>query len=322
MAPTSTPTVSAPPVPSSPTTQPSTPTPTASPTLAPTPSSTSPIPIILPGGYSRQELVDYALGLINSDRQANGLENVSLSNVGSAQSHADEMLLNNYFSHWDLNGYKPHMRYTLAGGAGAVDENIAWNYNSLTIDAKKAINRMEFDMMNNDAGSNWGHRYNILTPFHNKVAIGVAVDGNNVYFVEDFENDYVSWTTFTATGGNVNMAGTIQKSGLTIQQVVIFYDNPTSLTTQQLANAPYNGPYDSGTFVGMAFPRGRQSQEGITIAASTWSQKGQNFQINFDLTQAFKANGNGVYTLFLQTNLANTSTQENSLTSYSVWYSG
>ncbi len=266
--------------------------------------------------------MDYALGLINSDRQANGLQNVSLSSVSSAQNHADEMLQNDYFSHWDLNGYKPHMRYTLAGGAGAVDENIAWNYNSLSIDAKKAITSMEFDMMNNDAGSNWGHRYNILTPFHNKVAIGIAVDTNNVYFVEDFENDYVSWTTFTATGGNVNMAGTIQKSGLTVQQVVIFYDNPTSLTTQQLVNAPYNGPYDSGTFVGMALPLGWQSQEGITITASTWNQKGQSFQISFDLTPAFKAYGNGVYTLFLQTNLANTSTQENSLTSYSVWYTG
>ena len=214
------------------------------------------------------------------------------------------------------------MRYTLAGGTGAVDENIAWSYNSFSIDAKDSMKKLEFDMIFNDAGSNWGHRYNILTPFHNKVAIGVAVDGNNVYFVEDFENDYVSWTALTQTNGNVTMAGTIQYSGLTIQQVVLAFDNPTSLTPQQLANPPYHGPYDSGTFVGMALPPGWQSQKGITITANTWNQKGQDFQINFDLTPAFNAYGKGVYTLFLQTNLTNTNTQENSLTSYSVWHSG
>jgi hypothetical protein len=276
----------------------------------------------LPGGYSRQELVDYALGLINSDRQAQGAGNVSLSNLSSAQNHANEMLQFNYFSHWDLNGFKPYVRYTFAGGKGAVDENIAWNFNSRSIDAKNAIKKMEYDMMFNDAGSNWGHRYNILTPFHNKVAIGIAVDGNNVYFVEDFENDYVSWTALTPTNGNVTMAGTIQDSGLTIQQVMLTFDDPTSLTAQQLANPPYDGPYNSGTFVGMALPPGWQSQAGITITANTWSQKGQDFQINFDLTQAFNACGKGVYTLFLQTNLTNTNTQENSLTSYSFWYTG
>jgi len=60
-----------------------------------------------------QELVDYALVLINNDRQSNGKENVTLSNVNSAQIHADNMLKHSFFSHWDLNGYKPYMRYSL-----------------------------------------------------------------------------------------------------------------------------------------------------------------------------------------------------------------
>ena len=61
----------------------------------------------------------------------NGLTNVTLSAIDSAQLHAENLLDNNYFSHWDLNGYKPYMRYTLAGGSGSVSENCAVTYTVL-----------------------------------------------------------------------------------------------------------------------------------------------------------------------------------------------
>ena len=214
------------------------------------------------------------------------------------------------------------MRYTLAGGTGAVDENIAWTYNSLSVDVKAALKSMEHEMMYNDANSNWGHRYNILTPLHNEIAIGVAADNNNVYLVEDFENNYVQWNTLTANGSMLNMDGSFTQTNFTIQQVEIWYDNPSNLTVQQLSNAPYNGAYDQGTFAGMVLPEGWQSDEGITITANTWNQNGQNFQINFDLTNAFNLYGKGVYTLSLQTNIASTNTQDNSFTTYSLWYAG
>ena len=57
--------------------------------------------------------------------------------------------------------------------------------------------------------------------------------------------------------------------------------------TEQLSNPPYQGGYDVGTSVGMALPSGWQAGEGITITASTWSQTGQNFAINFDLSPVF-----------------------------------
>jgi hypothetical protein len=109
------------------------------------------------------------------------------------------------------------------------------------------------------------------------------------------------------------MAGTIIQSGLALSDVAIYYDKTENLTTQQLANAPYNGSYDPGTFVGMALPSGWKSQEGITITAKTWSQTGQNFQIDFDLSPAFTQCGNGVYTLYLTTE------SNEFLTSYSIW---
>lgn len=287
-----------------------------------TPRTASPIPTIAPSAtpiaQNQEAFANYALSLINTDRQQHGLQNVSLSSINSGQLHAEEMLKKSYFSHWDTNGYKPHMRYTLAGGQGAVAENIAWQGltgNIFGIDVKSTLKDMQWSMMYDDASSNWGHKDNILNPLHNKVSIGIAYDNHNVYFVQDFEDDYVTWNTLSVNSNQVTMQGTIQKQGLTIQSVSIFYDKPTSLTVAQLDNSPYNGGYDPGTYVGMALPQNWQATGAITIPADSWNQNGVSFQISFSLSQAIAAYGKGVYTLYVQTGPSTA----DSLTTYSVW---
>jgi uncharacterized protein YkwD len=288
-----------------------------------TPSNTPPLPDAtpsntLPQTFSHEELTNYALSLINSDRQSKGLQNVTLSSVDSGQRHADDMLANHFFSHWDTNGYKPYMRYTLAGGKGSVSENAAWLYNSGGLDPVKTVEKLEHDMMYDDASSNWGHRDNILDALHNKVSIGIAYDNNDLYFVEDFEDEYVSWSTLSLSN-QVLMQGTILKAGQSILQVAIYFDNPTSLTTQQLSNAPYQDGYDAGTYVGNAVsppPSGyqySQPDKGILIIANAWSEAGQNFDINFDMSTAFAKYGKGVYTLYLWTD------SNDYLTTFSIW---
>jgi hypothetical protein len=266
--------------------------------------------------------VDYALELINTDRAANGLQDVSLSSVNSGQIHAEDMLANDYFSHWDLNGFKPYMRYSLAGGRGSVAENIAAYLGRLSLDPKTALKNLEWSMMYDDASSEWGHKYNILNPFHNKVSIGIAyAEDKGLYFVEDFENDYVEWSKLTVSNGEITMTGTLTKSGLTLEKIAIYFEAPVSLTTQQIANPPYSGSYGVGSYVGLALPPGMAAVGGITMTASTWSQNGKSFQISFSLSQAINSHGKGVYTLFLQSNLENTATEDYSLTSYSLWFS-
>jgi uncharacterized protein YkwD len=290
---------------------------TQSPSVSPSPSTISPIPSTTPSEIEKhEELVDYALSLINSDRQSNGLQNVTLSSIDSGQLHADDMLANQFFSHWDTNGYKPYMRYTLAGGKGSVAENCAAQL-CFYSDLKEALKGMEWSMMYDDADSTWGHRDNILDPLHNKVSIGIAFDNTDVYLVQDFEDDYVSWSTLSLSS-QVVMQGTILKSGESISQVAIYFDNPTPLTTQQLDNTPYDGSYDAGTYVGMVVsppPSGSQylpPEEGILIVANTWSEAGQNFNIRFDMSPAFTQYGKGVYTLYLWTD-------SNHLTTLSIW---
>lgn len=274
-----------------------------------------------PNGERDEALVSYALSLINFDREAYGLENVALSDVNSGQIHAEDMLRNSFFSHWDLNGYKPYMRYSLAGGKGAVAENIAAMY-SHGPDLKGALAELERLMMYEDAEWDWGHRDNILNPFHNKVSIGVAYDALNLYFVEDFEDDHINWETFTVNNYAVTMNGTFQESGYIIRDVAIYYDNATSLTIEQFNNSPYNGSYNRGTFVGLALPPNWRATGGVTITAEEWSQTGDSFQINFDISRALSTQGAGVYTLYLVANVENNATDTDTFTSYSVWYQG
>ena len=269
--------------------------------------------------YSLEELVNYALSLINSDRSHNGVSNVSLSSVDSGQKHADNMLKYHFFSHWDMNGSKPYMRYTIAGGQGSVAENVAWQYSSAPFDLEEALQSLEWQMMYDDSDWDWGHRDNILNPFHNKVSIGIAFDNNNVYFVQDFENDYITWSTMSiAQNGDVLMIGSFRSREFSLESVNIFYDSlPSSLTSDRLEKAPYNGGYSAGAFVGMALPSGWESVEGITITAQTWVQTSSTFQIRFNLSSAFNAHGKGVYTLYLQSDPDMT---EDSLTTYSFWH--
>ena len=287
----------------------------------PSPNPTYSLPTIAPtatpSAEDQQDLVNYALSLINTDRQLAGLQNVTLSSINSGQIHADDMLKNGYFSHWDTSGYKPYMRYTLAGGKGAVAENIGWvgDWETARISLKQALNGSEWGMMYDDAACNWGHKDNILNSMHNEVSIGIACDSNNVYFVEDFINNYVSWSQLSVGGNEVTMQGTTQTQTNNIQQIAIFYDNPVPLTVNQLGQSPYNGGYDPGTFVGLVLTGNRQAQNGITITADNWQQNGNNFQISFSLSQAIAVYGKGIYTLYLETGYSTA----DSLTTYSIW---
>ncbi|MGA2522950.1 MAG: CAP domain-containing protein [Candidatus Bathyarchaeia archaeon] len=287
------------------TTPPSTSVPPICPTLPPTPTPNA--------QQEQQDLVDYALSLINTDRQANGLQNVTLSNEDSGQQHADDMLKNGYFSHWDMNGYKPYMRYTLDGGEGAVAENIAWQPDYPYFGLKESIENMEWYMMYNDSSSNWGHKDNILNPLHNRISIGIAFNSTDVYFVEDFEDAYIYWTGLrTSQDSHIDLEGNMIAQDNSIQLISIYYDNPSPLTVDQLQKTPYQDGYDSGSYVGSVVPQGYESNQGITITADTWQQSGSSFDISFSLSQAIAVHQSGVYTLYIQTSSGD-------LTSYSVF---
>jgi uncharacterized protein YkwD len=253
-------------------------------------------------------LSTYALGLINSDRANYSLGAVTLSDIDAAQQHADSMLRYGYFSHNDTQGFKPYMRYTLLGGRGYVQENIATSYTNFprftsTTSVEGALKSLEYAMMHNDSQccSN-GHRYNILASLHNQVSIGVAFNSTRIFFVEDFENYYIALNFSVSDSYFVTMAGTLLKAGLSANSVDIAYDNtPSSETPAQLNEDPHE--YGSGTPVGGVLPPCDflcpTFEQGITVHADTWTFASNSVDVTFSLRDFIQRYGPGVYTVYL-----------------------
>jgi uncharacterized protein YkwD len=282
-------------------------------------------------------LQNYSLSLINADRAAFNLSAVTLSPIISAQQHACSMEQNDYFSHWDTQGYKPYMRYTILNGTGAVEENVAYESAtsffpafSSTGQVEQAIRTLESDMMYNDSVCcQNGHRDNILNPFHNRVSIGVMYNSNNVYFVEDFENYYINLNSsmiFNTANSNVELVGTTNQS-LNPDSVEIYYDPPPTPLNTSILNSEYQKPYDPGTFLGGVIPCSggilnncEQFAQGTTIKPSTWSITASSVDVQFSLSQFIAQEGSGVYTIYLTAGtFSNNQTDVEQLTSISIF---
>jgi len=295
----------------------------------PTTSTPSPTPTPTPSAVTseHQELVLYALELINQDRADYGLAPVELGDNEAAQKHAEDMLENRYLSHWDLNGTKPYMRYTQCGGIGYVGQNAAY-YGSfyyepyaMTLDPKESIDYLEYSMMYNDAASGWGHRDNILDKWHNKVNIGIAYDRTTVTLVQDFEDDYINWNIFPyCENGYLSLSG--ETSLGEVQSIAINYDTPPQpLTKEQLLNPPYDGSYTYGeSWVYVIPPPPPETYyptlESDMIQASKWSSPSSgSFDISANIS-TFLKHGDGVYTIVIW---AEINGEDLPLTTYSIF---
>ncbi|MDE1851126.1 MAG: hypothetical protein KGH69_00350 [Candidatus Micrarchaeota archaeon] len=255
------------------------------------------------------DLYQYALSLINKDRNSFGLPNVSLASEVSGQQHSDSMLQNNYFSHWDTYGMKPYMRYTLVGGTQAVSENVAYEqqsyqtcivkcYDRGTLNPANAIYNMEYSMMYNDSicCSN-GHRENILDPNHNQVSIGIAYNSSTIYFTEDFIDSYINWSIGSpgASNGTVLLKGSVA-DGYSLQSVQIGYDD--AVRNMTMAELAATRAYGYGDTVGGVSSSSFEYYPGLTtIVANRYSVKGGSFDILFNMGELISKYGAGEYTV-------------------------
>jgi len=196
--------------------------------------------VIVQESSSIPPLVDlrfHLLYLINQDRAANGLSPVTLGDNPAAQKHAEEMLEHSYLSHWGLDGLKPYMRYTLAGGVNYEAENASGIERALgpeglygRISPKEELFETQQGWMESE-----GHRVNILNPWHKKVSLGIACNRITCAAIEQFEGDYISFRTEpTLSSGRLSMAGRLS-GGFELSGVQIWYDQlPQQLTLGQL----------------------------------------------------------------------------------------
>jgi len=278
--------------------------------------------IAYPSAYAT--LSNYSLRLINTDRSTFNLLPVTMSDSKAGQQHADSMLKYGYFSHFDTQGYKPYMRYTLLGGLAAVSENVAYiswagtHFTSVK-SVEDSINELENAMMYNDTAccAN-GHRMNILNGLHNRVSIGVAYTASTLYFVEDFENYYANMNFSVSKSYAVTMTGSLVSPPGQITQIYVTFDHtPTAETPAQLSAGPRE--YDPGLLIGGVFAPCTSIcpvlAKGITVRATGWSLTPTQLSIAFDLSRFVQSYGAGVYTIYTVTG-ADTST---AITSISVF---
>ncbi len=222
-APTSTPPPTAPP------TSTATPVPTSTPTLTPSPETD---PYVL------------MLELVNEARAEAGLSEVVMGDNLGAQIHADNLLANCISSHWSADGLDGGMRYSLAGGYQANSENVSGSdYCRLPNQGYSLISNISNEVQK--AMDGWmnspGHKTTILNARHRKVNIGLALDSYNFVAVQQFEGDFVEFTSLpTIEDGELSMEGTV-KNGANLEHgdhfrvVIDFRPPPHDLTRGQIA---------------------------------------------------------------------------------------
>ena len=197
----------------------------------------------------------YMLDLINADRVLAGVPPVVLGDNVAAQLHAESAIEHCFSSHWGVDGLKPYMRYTLAGGHQSNGENISghdycasWRdgFSVGSSPEQQLTEAMEGLMDSPD------HRRNTLYPHHRRVNLGLAWDSHSFYVVQHFEGDYVGYEQLpNIEGGVLSMTGSV-RNGVSISGdgdlgVQVFYDPPPhALTTGQLARTYC---YDQGLMV-------------------------------------------------------------------------
>lgn len=180
---------------------------------------------------------------INADRRAHGLPpvkySVELSRV--ADEHCREMLLHDYVSHWNREGWKPYLRYTQAGLQDYTSENISSVWSShFPMDEPGVLKQMldGHKRFLAEKPPNDGHRRSVLTPGHQSVGIGVAFHETGMRMIEVFGRRDVQLEALekaTTLRARLDLKGQVQSPAARVFSVSIFYEPlPRSMTRQQL----------------------------------------------------------------------------------------
>ena len=206
--------------------------------------TTEPIPSTLTPS-ERATLVEYALTLINQTRTDAGLNELDLDDNPAAQSHAENSAAHCTRGHWDTDGLKPYMRYTLAGGEQYSAENVfAIDFCPEDLDNYQLETpREQIDFAMDRFLNSPGHRQTILDPHHRKVGIGLTYQPPTIWFVQLFVGDYIEYATKPMIeSGMLTFSGRV-KNGTDISgdsaNITIYYDPPPRPLTRGLLSLTY-----------------------------------------------------------------------------------
>ena len=187
------------------------------------------------------------LELINEERTKAGVPPVTLGDNVAAQLHAESSLEGCFSGHWGIDGLKPYMRYSLAGGYQSNGENVSGlDYCIRASERYRALGDIRYEIRETMEG--WmdspGHRRNILDRNHRKVNIGLAWDRYNFRGIQHFEGGYVEYDRPPDIGnGRLSFSGRgengLRFSGRQDLGMQLFYDQPPYTLTRGQVSRTY-----------------------------------------------------------------------------------
>ena len=264
----------------------------------------------------RSDLLD----LINKARVSNDLSPVRKGSNDAAQDHANDMLDQQYLSHWGLNGLKPYMRYTIAGGTDYLAENISGPAGTEEaqerpkIPSKSLVREAHFGLLNSP-----GHRSNILDRWQTHVNLGIACNDHSCAVVQHFERDYVDFGRKpTISSGILSLAGALAED-FELVQVDVWYDQPPhDLTLGQLdTTASYGIGQRPAAFVRPPPPTGSAYLE--NSAQYSWQRGVDPYSVSTNTPRVEQTGADSIRSLQQE---ATTSTVTVPLVTADVWDSG
>ena len=228
-----------------------TPTPDDAPTATVLPSATpEAVPAVLPDIPALQRLMHR---LINEDRRANGLAEVSWDETAALAGlqHAKEMAKYGYVSHRNLDGYGPDYRYSMAGGLYYVMENVHATWSAPGGGPKSSA---EWEQWTREAQTSLmaseGHRANILKPEHTHVGIGIAYEPTTGYFAvtQEFVNQYITVQPLlrsVALGQSLTLSGWLGAGASNPLLNIAYEPLPAPLSLAALKPETYSSPAEN-----------------------------------------------------------------------------
>jgi uncharacterized protein YkwD len=170
--------------------------------------------------------------------------------------------VNDYIGHWDMNGYKPYIRYSLAGGKDHVAENASGvtetGYKSPSMDdPEKTLEYMKTCLNGFMAeGPGGGHYENVINSFHNYVGIGYFCTNimgiNQIRYNEEFIDRYIVWDDFPTdadTSGEVSISGRVAEKDTGVYSIVVFYEKfPAPMSPSEISSLHSYQDYTSSIY--------------------------------------------------------------------------
>ncbi|MCU4177576.1 CAP domain-containing protein [Carboxylicivirga sp. N1Y90] len=199
---------------------------------------------------------------INRSRRKYRVQTVRLDILASrvANRMAHEAALNKYMGHWNMAGEKPYIRFANDGGVHHMVENassissegqLPMEPNNISAYMQECHLAFMAERKPND-----GHKQNCIDPFHTHVGIGVAWDGGEFRYYENFLDVYLNFGHIkqeTYVGDEIKLSFKMDTDNYHLYSIVVYSEEfPRPMSPRKISRLHSYSDYTETTFLQLA----------------------------------------------------------------------